>query len=565
MRVAIYARVSSERQAERDLSIPSQLKALRRYAADKGWEVVSQHVDEAESARTANRPAFQEMIARVKSKERPFEAILVWKLSRFARNREDSILYKSLLRRRGISVISINEPMDDGPAGHLLEGIIEVVDEFYSLNLSQDTVRGMRENAGRGYFNGGRMPYGYRTASVKVGSIDKTQLVPDDVEAPVVQRIFQFAMAGRGGKAIAMSLTIEGVRTRSGNMFSATTINNILKNEAYTGTLVWGRARKHPDSAEAKRSDEVVRYADAHPALVARADFEAVANLLKQRRPAISHPRTVSSQFLLSGLLQCGRCGSAMIGSWGKSGKYLYYVCNRRYKQGRDLCASGLVRRDRIEQFVLDRLRQNVLTDENLGRLVELVNQELSRDGARFEERLDAIEQQLQQVGKKLARLYAALETGKAEVDDLAPRIKELRVEQRALQETREGLIAEKSGGQAQRLAMVDIAGYVSDLRALLESAPFLERKASIKSFVGKVTLDPGRLVIDYTIPVPCGLESTNSREVLPINKTGSPSRCLTRAITHLPSMPMGELLPYQRWWLLRHDRRGERSGGRGV
>ena len=108
MKVVLYARVSSEKQAEKDLSIPAQLKALRKYAIKRGWDVVREFIDEAESARTANRPAFQEMITLAKQKESTFESILVWKLSRFARNREDAVLYKALLRKKGIQVISIN-------------------------------------------------------------------------------------------------------------------------------------------------------------------------------------------------------------------------------------------------------------------------------------------------------------------------------------------------------------------------------------------------------------------------------------------------------------------------
>ena len=85
------------------------------------------------------------MIAYARRKIKPFDAILIWKHSRFARNREDAIIYKSLLRKQGISVISMNEPIDDTPAGKLLEGIIEVIDEFYSLNLAEDTIRGLRK------------------------------------------------------------------------------------------------------------------------------------------------------------------------------------------------------------------------------------------------------------------------------------------------------------------------------------------------------------------------------------------------------------------------------------
>ena len=113
MSVVLYARVSSERQVEKDLSISAQLKAMRKYAYEHNFDVYKEFIDEAESARTADRPAFQNMIALAKQKPKLFDAILVWKLSRFARNREDSIIYKALLRRRGISVISINEKLDD--------------------------------------------------------------------------------------------------------------------------------------------------------------------------------------------------------------------------------------------------------------------------------------------------------------------------------------------------------------------------------------------------------------------------------------------------------------------
>ena len=150
MKVALYARVSSERQ-DIDLSISAQLKALREYASRNGQTVVKEYLDEAESGRSIDRPGFRQMIIAARQKPLPFEAILVWKLSRFARNREDSIIYKSLLRRQGIQVVSINEPVEDSPAGRLLEGIIEVIDEFYSANLSQDVLRGQAENASRGF------------------------------------------------------------------------------------------------------------------------------------------------------------------------------------------------------------------------------------------------------------------------------------------------------------------------------------------------------------------------------------------------------------------------------
>ena len=127
MRVALYVRVSSDKQ-DVDLSVAGQLRALREYAARNACKVVEEFVDEAESGRTAHRPVFQRMVRQARFKPPPFESILVWKLSRFARNREDSIIYKSLLRKQGVQVVSITEPLEDSPTGRMLEGIIEVLD-----------------------------------------------------------------------------------------------------------------------------------------------------------------------------------------------------------------------------------------------------------------------------------------------------------------------------------------------------------------------------------------------------------------------------------------------------
>ncbi len=192
MKVVIYSRVSSDSQ-DVDLSISAQLRALRECAAKREYEIVREFVDEAESGRTASRPAFREMIALAKTRQPPFEAILVWKLNRFAKSRLDSITYKALLKSKGIKVISINEPLDDSPTGQLLEGVIESIDEFYSANLGQDIKRGMRENAQRSFFNGSRPPYGFHRVAVRDGAKTRYKLEPspeDSVAVQVVHRMF---------------------------------------------------------------------------------------------------------------------------------------------------------------------------------------------------------------------------------------------------------------------------------------------------------------------------------------------------------------------------------------
>ena len=161
MKVALYARVSSEKQ-DVDLSISAQLKSLRDYAIKNGHEVVREFIDEAESGKTTARPAFREMIATARRSQKPFDLILVWKYSRFARSREDSIVFKTMLRKNGIRVVSISEPAEDTPTGKLLEAMIESLDEFYSANLGEEVTRGMRESASRGFYISSQAPFGYR-------------------------------------------------------------------------------------------------------------------------------------------------------------------------------------------------------------------------------------------------------------------------------------------------------------------------------------------------------------------------------------------------------------------
>ena len=237
--VALYARVSSDRQ-DVDLSVAAQLRALREHADKNGYVVVREFVDEAESGRVANRPQFQEMLDEAKSSQAPFGEILVWKFSRFTRKREHAVAYKSMLRRRGIRVVSITEQADDTAAGRLLEGIIETIDEFYSDNLAQDVTRGMREAASRGFWMSSEAPLGYDRVMVQDGPKKRPKLEPDPDSSHVVRRMFDMSEAGKSTLDIARTLNDEGITSPRGKPWGKTSVHAILINETYTGTLTWG-------------------------------------------------------------------------------------------------------------------------------------------------------------------------------------------------------------------------------------------------------------------------------------------------------------------------------------
>ena len=528
MRVAIYARVSSERQAEKDLSIPAQLKALKTYALGRGWNVVAEYVDEAESARSANRPAFKDMIAAAKNKVKPFDSILVWKLSRFARNREDSVIYKSLLKRRKISVVSMNEHVDESPAGSLLEGIIEVIDEFYSANLSQDTIRGMKENAARGFRNGGTVPFGYRSSVESHGGSSKSQLIPHEREAPIVKRVFELAARGQGAKLIASSLNAEGLRTRHGRHFQITGINNMLRNEAYVGTIVWNRYSKRLGTRQGRDDSEVIRVPDCHIPLVDKDVFEEVQAFLTSRRPSVTHSGRLNSRFLLSGLAHCAQCGSRAIGVNGKFGQYIYYRCNGRLTKGATVCKGSAINAKKLETFVLDRIRENILTEETLTQLIDLAEEELSLYKRRAISRLDRLNREAESIEQKLGHMYDALESGSVDIDDLAPRLKELRARQRELDEKKDEALDEMNQRDDSLPDAMAFRHHLGELKEILQSASFLERKSLLGSFIRRIDFNRREVGIEYTMPIPVSDGSTKTAEVLSVRGVGSPGRTRT-------------------------------------
>jgi len=492
-KVAVYARVSSERQ-DTDLSISAQLKALREYALRCGHIVVREFVDEAESGRSADRPAFREMISMARRPSKPFDLILVWKYSRFARSREDSIVYKTLLRKNEVQVVSITEPFEDTPTGRLLEAIIESLDEFYSANLGQEIIRGMRESASRGFFLGARPPYGYRKIKLRDGSKERPKLEVDPHTAPTVTRIFQTLLRGSGLTEIAKSLNREGIPAPKGKQWNKTTLHKIATNEAFTGTLVWGVHSKN---------QEPIRLENAWEAIIDREAFNKVQELLKQRSPVMSHPRRVVSPYLLSGIARCGRCGKALIASEAKGGQFTYYVCGTLIRQGAGSCDTPYLNAHKFESLVIDKIKEHILTEDNLRELVRLVNEEMDAQASEYREQLDTIIRETDETNRRLSRLYEALETGKLAMEDLAPRIRELRERQKQLETSRLELETSLSDRRVELADLGVVSEYVADLRNVLTYSSLAEQRAFIRSFVKEVKVTGTDALLTYTMPLP--------------------------------------------------------------
>lgn len=410
---AAYIRVSTEDQIE--FSPDSQLKAIRKYAKEHDLILPEEFVfaDEGISGRkTDKRVQFQRMIGTAKLKPKPFDVILLWKFSRFARNREDSIVYKSMLRKQcGIEVISISEQLTEDKTSILIEALIEAMDEYYSLNLAEEVRRGMSEKFSRGGVVS-QPPFGYR--------MQDGIFYPDEAAAPIVQMIFEDYLSGVPVRQIARKLNEMGVMSRHGNPFENRTIEYILTNPVYIGKL-----RRSLTGDRSDRYHEQDQCVDGqHQPIITQEVFDAAqakrADTKKMYKKYARHDQPV--QFMLKGMVRCDHCGGTLIMS--STGKYL-----QCHNYGRGKCkVSHAISIPKINAAVLDKIREDLADPDFESRvikqnvpksaespipaLIEKEERKLERVREAFEAGIDTLDeyrQNKQRITERLSALRAEL------------------------------------------------------------------------------------------------------------------------------------------------------------
>lgn len=302
---AAYIRVSDERQDE--YSPDSQLKLIRKYAKNNNYIIPDEYIfyDDGISAKSVKkRDAFNKMIALAKSDDKPFDTIFVWKFSRFARNQEESIVYKSLLKKKGVSVLSISEPIVDDVFGSLIERIIEWMDEYYLIRLSGEVKRGMTEKASRGE------PMCHPALGYDL--INK-QYVPNS-ESVYITQIFENYLNGMGEREIARNLALQGVRTHRGNPPDNRLIDYILHNPVYIGKIRWstnGRAASTRDYD----NPNIMIVDGTHTPLVDIDTWNKVQEKLIETKLKYKpyQRKEQAVRFMLKGLVRCSNCGATLV------------------------------------------------------------------------------------------------------------------------------------------------------------------------------------------------------------------------------------------------------------
>ena len=463
---AAYIRVSTDNQTE--LSPESQIKEIRSYAKKNGYIVPDEYIfrdDGISGKHTKKRTEFNKMIGVAKTKPKPFEAILLWKFSRFARNREDSIVYKSMLRKQcGIDVISISENIGDDKMSILIEALIEAMDEYYSVNLSEEVKRGMYEKFQRGGVLG-PAPFGYKNNK------DTKDFEIDENNAEIIRDVFKDFLQGKPMRAIAQELNFKGIKTVRGNLWDNRGIEYLLQNPVYIGKHRWS-ATKHTKRDYYGENVEIID--GTHAPIIDDEIFKKVQKImLERKRVHIKNSHTAhKKEYFLRGLLRCSTCGATLTQAVG--GKS--YQCHRYAKGQCSVSHSVLV--DNITSAIIDQLRK----DAEIGDITINCKQS-DQNNNELNERIEKL---ILAEQKKLVRIKEAYEAGIDTLDEYRENKKNIqtKIDQYKLQKFKQPKINSK----AKKEFTKQIKNTVSIITS--PDIPIDQKNTALKSIIEKIIYD---------------------------------------------------------------------------
>lgn len=406
MDVVLYMRYSSDRQTEQ--SIEGQQRVCTEFCKQQGYNIVGMYIDRATSAfkDTEKRVEFNRMIK--DSDKQLWQAVVVYKLDRFARNRYDSATYKARLKKNGVRVISATENISDNPEGVILEAVLEGMAEFYSRELSQKITRGMIESAYKCHSVGGSIPLGYK--------IEDKKLVLDEPTAQIVRQAFDLYASGVTVAEICERFNRAGYVTAKKTQFNKNSFKSMFRNEKYIGVY------KYKD----------IRIEGGVPAIVDKETFEAVQKRLKINGQAPSRGKA-KVDYLLAQKLFCGHCGATMTGESGTSktgATHHYYTCSTRKRF--HTCDKRPLRKELIERWVVEDAIK-LITPELIETYADMAIKQNQED-IENDEVIPALRAEIKELDKSIANLLKLVEKG-AQSDTLANRLTELEKQKRTAEQ----------------------------------------------------------------------------------------------------------------------------------
>jgi len=374
MDIAIYARVSTGRQAEEGVSLASQVQQIESWAKTQEHTIVETYLEKGATGTDDRRAEFQRMIEDATSTDHPFDAVVVFSLSRFFRDSIELGLYERKLARHKVHLISITQPTSEDDAGKMVRQIIASFDEYSSRENGKNVRTHMIKNAQLGFFNGSQPPFGYTAIRTETKGRNgyKRKLEISSEEAEIVRTIFHLATKGISGepygiKKIADHLNNRGIRFRGKNWIQQQ-VWKILSSTVYYGEYIFNRI----DSRNRVKRAEKDWITVAIPAIISKEEFQLAAAQRSERAPGGTVHQSKGSLTLLTGIAKCAKCGSSFVLMTGKSGKFNYYQCSTRKNQGINLCDAPNIPKEELDAIILETVANKVLVP---GRIVSLLAQ----------------------------------------------------------------------------------------------------------------------------------------------------------------------------------------------
>lgn len=483
-RAAIYIRYSSENQRD-GYSVEYQEEECRKFLESEGYEAVRSYVDEAMTGRTADkRTAFFELLADVRSGL--YEAVAVYKFSRFARNLLEATLYRQQIEKHGARLLSAMERIDDTtPEGRMMRNMILAMDEYYSENLSTFVMSSMHTAAKQGKYLGGEPPYGYK--------VEGGEFVANEEEAATVRRAFALRASGMLPADILRTFRDEGIRGRSGKPFTQQLLNKIFRAEKYVGVYEY-RVRGY----------DPVRIEGGMPSLVDRETWEAVQIAVEEnaRKTRPVKGRARRNVYPLTGKAFCALCGEPFTGN-SKGNGLFYYTCRGQSKLSN--CSNGSVNKDELEGYVFGKIGELILREDLLEGIAAAAEERLG-DGSSaqdaLEERIAGLRDRRRELEDRIGSLVDLLLDGSIPKDVLERKAKPLREELELV----EGEIKAKSFAASQAVTRDGILSFLREMAAKLPSADPMVRKALASAFVDRIEIGKDSVEVRLTVnPPPLG------------------------------------------------------------
>lgn len=490
MKTAIaYYRYSSAMQDEN--SIKAQRDAVQKYAAREGINIIREFIDREKSGKTDDRPQFMEIISLLKRGEIKVDYVLWHKFDRFARNKTDAAIYRREIRRAGAKPIAVDQPLDPEtrPEDVIMEGLLDAMAEYYSLNLAREIMKGLKVNAQECKFNGGWPPYGF--------SVQDGKYVINEAEAPAIRLMFEMTDQRRSYQDICDALTQRGYLTRKGKPFTKTSIHDILRNPKYAGIYAFNRASSRGIDGKRnwrkpKDKEEIVCIPGGIPAIVSRELFERVQKILDERKHNSPREKEKGVLYILTGKTFCGYCGSPVVGTSStrvKGGRpYRYYMCcDKQRKRKNSNCISTRWYKEETESAVLGEIK-HVLGDTDA--LAEYFYNLYLERNKKKDSQTETIKKEIQTLTDKINRLLDLVENGTGDLSAASERISQYTARKKDLE------FQLQTANDNYVFSKRDFNGYLSHIAETIAGNPdpYHARKL-IETWVEKIILYPDNRV----------------------------------------------------------------------